>query len=318
MKNIINQINKIKIENDFSKNQLYLVELINKESGFLLGKGKLYFVIKSKKNKIESINTSYLSLKTKIYINTIENSPSFEPNDYDILMYNTDNDETYLEPFIDLCTMYINSQTKIEFIDFFYSLLKLFEPNKESSFTNLIGMFGELYFIKMIWSKYNCSLADNWHNSLGSNDKYDFSFDHFNFEIKTSLKKDMIFSIKHSQIFNKKKNYISIINIDNDNSGFSTKDLYDYFKNNKPFSNNIDFMIKLEKEKRKVISKETSDLVRYTLESVVASGTGRNAYIENYRVGGKTGTAQKVVDGKYTVDCTDVISKFGNVCKRWQ
>jgi stage V sporulation protein D (sporulation-specific penicillin-binding protein) len=51
--------------------------------------------------------------------------------------------------------------------------------------------------------------------------------------------------------------------------------------------------------KRKVISDESSALVRYALESVVSNGTGRNAYIENYRVGGKTGTAQKVNNGKY-------------------
>ena len=50
---------------------------------------------------------------------------------------------------------------------------------------------------------------------------------------------------------------------------------------------------------RNVISKETSNLVKYALESVVANGTGRNAYIENYRVGGKTGTAQKVNNGIY-------------------
>lgn len=50
-----------------------------------------------------------------------------------------------------------------------------------------------------------------------------------------------------------------------------------------------------------VITEETSKLVRYALESVVQNGTGKNAYIENYRVGGKTGTAQKVKDGKYMV-----------------
>ena len=52
---------------------------------------------------------------------------------------------------------------------------------------------------------------------------------------------------------------------------------------------------------RNVISKETSQKVRYALESVVALGSGRNAYIENYRVGGKTGTAQKVNNGVYMV-----------------
>jgi stage V sporulation protein D (sporulation-specific penicillin-binding protein) len=51
---------------------------------------------------------------------------------------------------------------------------------------------------------------------------------------------------------------------------------------------------------REVISQETSEKVRMSLESVVANGTGRNAYVEGYRVGGKTGTAQKVgPNGRY-------------------
>ena len=50
---------------------------------------------------------------------------------------------------------------------------------------------------------------------------------------------------------------------------------------------------------KQVISEETSKMVRYALESVVANGTGGNAYIENYRIGGKTGTAQKVQNGVY-------------------
>ncbi len=62
--------------------------------------------------------------------------------------------------------------------------------------------------------------------------------------------------------------------------------------------------------REKVISEETSSLVRFALESVVANGSGRNAYIENYRVGGKTGTAQKVQDGHY-MDGNYILSFIG-------
>lgn len=48
-----------------------------------------------------------------------------------------------------------------------------------------------------------------------------------------------------------------------------------------------------------IVTEETSEIVRMTLESVVSLGTGRNAYIDGYRVGGKTGTAQKVNNGVY-------------------
>lgn len=56
---------------------------------------------------------------------------------------------------------------------------------------------------------------------------------------------------------------------------------------------------------RRVISEETSKKVGEYLEQVVSdqkNGTGKNAYIEGYRVAGKTGTAQKVVNGVYSTD----------------
>ncbi|MDU7474602.1 MAG: stage V sporulation protein D [Paenibacillus macerans] len=53
---------------------------------------------------------------------------------------------------------------------------------------------------------------------------------------------------------------------------------------------------------RQVISEETSKQIRSALESVVANGTGGNAFIDGYRVGGKTGTAQKVINGRYSAN----------------
>ncbi|WP_345238782.1 stage V sporulation protein D [Pontibacillus salipaludis] len=63
--------------------------------------------------------------------------------------------------------------------------------------------------------------------------------------------------------------------------------------------------------KKRVISEDTSAQVREALESVVALGTGKGAYVEGYRVGGKTGTAQKVgPDGKYMTD-NHIVSFIG-------
>ncbi|XJZ28405.1 stage V sporulation protein D [Bacillota bacterium Lsc_1132] len=51
--------------------------------------------------------------------------------------------------------------------------------------------------------------------------------------------------------------------------------------------------------KRKVISEETSTKIRQALETVVAQGTGGKAFVDSYRIGGKTGTAQKAKNGRY-------------------
>lgn len=69
---------------------------------------------------------------------------------------------------------------------------------------------------------------------------------------------------------------------------------------NEPETNGV--ILKNEPEiVRKVISEDTSLKVKTALENVVSLGSGRGAYIEGYRVGGKTGTAQKVQNGVYMV-----------------
>lgn len=50
---------------------------------------------------------------------------------------------------------------------------------------------------------------------------------------------------------------------------------------------------------RQVISKDTSATMRNILESVVNNGSGGGAYLPGYKVGGKTGTAQKAEGGRY-------------------
>lgn len=43
-----------------------------------------------------------------------------------------------------------------------------------------------------------------------------------------------------------------------------------------------------------VVSEETSETMKYLLEAVVSEGTGKNAYIEGYTIGGKTATSEKL------------------------
>jgi len=64
-----------------------------------------------------------------------------------------------------------------------------------------------------------------------------------------------------------------------------------------------------EMDTNQVISEETSKKIRDILESVVTEGTGYRAYIDGYRVGGKTGTAQVALpQGGY--DPNKFISSF--------
>ncbi len=61
--------------------------------------------------------------------------------------------------------------------------------------------------------------------------------------------------------------------------------------------------------KRRVISEQASAMLARMLEGVVSDGSGKNAYIEGYRVGGKTGTAQKYEDGRIAAGI--YVSSFG-------
>ncbi|MFL6782402.1 MAG: peptidoglycan D,D-transpeptidase FtsI family protein [Sphingomicrobium sp.] len=63
---------------------------------------------------------------------------------------------------------------------------------------------------------------------------------------------------------------------------------------------------------QRVFSEETSYRMRALLRMVVMKGTGKNADAPGYRVGGKTGTAQKVINGRYsqTINITSFAGVF--------
>ena len=62
---------------------------------------------------------------------------------------------------------------------------------------------------------------------------------------------------------------------------------------------------------RRVFTEDTSYRMRALLRLVVTQGTGRKADAPGYRVGGKTGTAEKLLNGHYT--STAVVTSFAGV-----
>ena len=61
---------------------------------------------------------------------------------------------------------------------------------------------------------------------------------------------------------------------------------------------NEELLYNFEQSKERVLSESTSIQMRTLLENVVSKGSGKKASVEGYRVGGKTGTAQKYENGK--------------------
>ncbi|MHA1539884.1 MAG: peptidoglycan D,D-transpeptidase FtsI family protein [Alphaproteobacteria bacterium] len=56
---------------------------------------------------------------------------------------------------------------------------------------------------------------------------------------------------------------------------------------------------RMQNKSRSIISTETSHKMKRLMRLAVREGTGKKANVKGYMVGGKTGTAEKVIDGKY-------------------
>lgn len=243
----------VKNKPEYNPNLLYLLESVNESSGFLCYQDHIVFIVKSNSNDTGSYKSDYLSLQRNVIISSVENNSSFATGQYDILFFNADifKDSESFRSFYELCKIYVKSNGLRSFVDFFYSLNSLFKAPKENSFTNAVGMFGELEFIKCMFMKYNLNLSDNWHRN-GPRDKYDFVFTKCNLDIKTTVTSDDVFLLKHDQLFNGNENYVAVIHAKVDNSGQSIQQLFNYFNYSEPFKNNLNFQMSLIKELKKV------------------------------------------------------------------
>ena len=98
--------------------------------------------------------------------------------------------------------------------------------------------------------------------------------------------------------------FSSVINGGNLYEPYIVKDIIN------PKTNEI-LVTKEPKIKNVTLKKDTSELMKIALESVVAKGSGGRAFINNYRVGGKTGTSQIVGENGAYLDNEYILSFIG-------
>lgn len=232
----------------FEENKLYLLEKASDDFGYFYQNGIVYFAQISKHSDDDtSIETQFLDMNLHVHLKNISGEGYFEDGYFDLLAFKGEIDSIYFESFYNICNSYVADQQNMTFADFFNNLVDLFQLDKETSFKNLIGLIGELLFIKHIYDTKNIVISSNWHKT-GARSKFDFCFNDYNIEVKTTLKSENKFMIKHNQLFNNQNNYVAVINLFETGEGYSLNLLFDYFKNCPIFSNDIKFQIKLSKE----------------------------------------------------------------------
>ena len=254
------------IENgQFENDKLYLLESKFDKYGYFYYNDSVFFgTITNQTKNTPPIITNHLELHSIIKINSIQENQTFKTGNYDLIKYKGDLNTEVFNLLYRLCSSYAEDQNGMTLFDFFSTIRELFEEDPNRTI-NLIGTIGELILIKVIYEKYKKDLSVGWHNT-GNFSKFDFSFDKFNIEVKTTTKDEKKFLIKHNQLFNTQKIFVAIVSLIETGTNYTLDSLVKYFSTTTPFKNNIRFHIALAKELSKV--KDAADLNRgFSLKS---------------------------------------------------
>ena len=175
-------------------------------------------------------------------------------------------DDASLDSFINLCVAHTQFMGASAFVKFFYSLVNLFQYPKEQKFINLVGLFGELSFLKYVSQVINTDFSDRWHRT-GSTDKYDIALDSCNLEIKTTMSIDELVTIKHSQLFNMDRNYLVAVLVEESNGGITLNQLISEMQDHTEHFKSFNFALTIEKEKKR-ISPIDAETKRFSFKSL--------------------------------------------------
>lgn len=253
---------------------LYLLEKLPGGTGiFACNKNILYAVPNKENCDSLGIRTDFLHLETNVYVSAFNTSVSSFENGYynyvELFLSKMQEPEEDLLAFTNLCLAHASYMEGKEFIQFFDSLVSLFQLPKEQNYKNLIGITGELLFIEFMYKEYGIDISPFWH-SEGPASKLDFVCPNANFEVKTTINDSLSFTIKHNQLFDNSGNtYLIAVSIYEDNTGRTLDNIISGLQGNTDFCNSIQFSENIEKEKRRISPTEMKTK-RFSLKRISA------------------------------------------------
>ncbi len=240
---------------------IFLLEALSDNAGLFANDGKLLYIAKDIYNyPCEGIETEYLKLQTHVRISAVRNNQTFEDNNYNLIVYKgTIDDDTNFESFVQICTIYSKNSNDLNFKEFFYSLITLFQLPEEQKFKNALGLFGELKFMEYVYKNTQNDISCSWHKK-GPFSKYDFSNGETAIEIKTTLSEQRNVAIKHQQIFSDHKCYLAILICEQSENGQTVEELVSSMFSNPLAFNGVNFSINLARELKRISNKEIQEI----------------------------------------------------------
>lgn len=239
---------------------LYLLAPINQVAGFFSSQNYLIYIAQDDTtHSTESVETDYLQLQTHVWITGVKNNQTFHNGFYNLIIYK---DITNIEntiAFINLCETHALHREELNFKDFFYSLIALFQLPKEQSYKNAVGLFGELKLMQFAKEKSNIDLSFAWHRN-GTYSRYDFSSSDLCLEVKTTSIEEDIVTIKHNQIFVDFPCFLAVVTCGQYDDGQTINELILEMQKEKGYFNSINFSINLAKELKRISPKDAQNL----------------------------------------------------------
>lgn len=263
---------KSQIESISDLNSIYLIEPLSNSAGFFANDRKLLYIAKDIYEYFsEGIETDYLKLQTHIRISSVKNQQTFKDDFYNIIIFKGDLDDANIKSFIQLCTIHSKNPTDLNFKEFFYSLIALFQPPMEQVFLNAIGLYGELKFMQYIKKNMNIDISTSWHKR-SSYSQFDFSNDKSCIEIKTTLSNTSEITIKHQQLFGDHQCTLVIVNCEQIDHGETIAEVISTMYSDPDAFNGINFNINLAKELKRLSINDVKEL-RFKVKKILFFNT---------------------------------------------